>query len=292
MNYRLFIIHTRLKSKLSLYFVLLIQLLFLSNNLFSQEQINTPVEGILGKSGALDETAWSFFTNSAGLSNKKSITAGLGYANDYNLKELSSRSLFVVVPTKLIVVSGGFVHQGFEKFNTQHYNIALSRKMAPWLNLSIRPHFIIRHQEQLDDLMLFTLDAGFQLFPSDKVKIGFFIDNPAQSKWTLHSEEQEYHPTIVRSAFSFAPSSNVDMELGVFKQDNYKTHISYALIGQLHKYIVVRGVVSSSPIRFALGMGVEWQGINFDVGLNHHTALGISSAFGITYSFSKNKKAE
>lgn len=272
--------------------LLIIELLFISNSLFSQEQFTTPVEGILGKSGALDQTVWSFFTNSAGLSSIENITAGVGYENEYSLKELSTRALLVVVPTKYLVVAGGFAHQGFEKFNTQHYNIAFSRKMAPWLSLSVRPHFIIRHQEQLQDLTLFTLDAGLQLYPSNKVKIGFFVDNPVQSQWKLHSEELEYQPTIVRSAFSYKPSTIIDMELGVLKQDNYKTHISYALIAHLHKYVVVRGAVSSSPIRFALGMCVEWQGIDFDLGLNHHTALGISSSFGITYAFSKNKKTE
>ncbi len=271
---------------------LFILYLFSIYNISAQEQMKTPVEGIIGKSGALDKSAWAFFTNSAGLSDVEDITAGLGYSNDYNLKELSSRSLFLIFPTKYLVVSGGFVHQGFDKFNTQHYNIAFSRKMAPWLNLSVRPHFIIRHQEQLEDIYLFTVDAGLQLFPSDKVRFGFFIDNPAQSKWVLHNDEEEYQTTINRLAFGYSPSSNVDMEVGVFKQDGYKTNISYSMSGSLHKNVILRGAVSSSPIKFGLGIGVKWQGLLFDMGLSNHSTLGISSAFGITYSFAKKQKSE
>lgn len=265
----------------------------LSNyNIYSQEQFSTPVESIIGKSGALDESDWALFTNSAGLSGVENIAVGLGYSNDYNIKELSSRALFFILPTKYLVVSSGFVHQGFDKFNTQHYNIAFSRKMAPWLNLSVRPHFIIRHQEQLDDIYLFTVDAGLQLFPSDKVRIGFFIDNPAQSKWVLHNGEEEYQTAISRLALGYSPSSSVDMEVGVFKQDGYKTNISYSMSGNLHKNVIIRGAVSSSPIKFGLGIGVKWQGLLFDMGLSNHTALGISSAFGITYSFGKKQKPE
>jgi len=258
--------------------------------LWSQQQFSSPVEGVLGKSGAADQTPWAFFSNPAGLAYIDQPLAGIGYSSDYHLKELSSRALFAVVPTKWLVVGGGFVHHGFEHFNYQQYSVTTSRQMAPWLNLSLRPNITVRHQTGIEDRSLFTLDAGLQFQPHDQVKVGFYANNPAQTRWRFYGEEDEYHPSMVGAAITYFPSSNVDMELGILKQNLESAHISFVLSAPIHSNVILRGAVSSAPIRLAFGMGLSWQGFTFDMGMNHHALLGFSSAFGITYSLPKVEK--
>lgn len=267
-------------------------ILFLSFPIFlwAQQQFRSPVEGMLGKSGAADQTPWAFFSNSAGLALIDKPLVGVGYSSDYHLKELSSKALFVVFPSQWLVVGGGFVHQGFEHFNYQQYSMTASRQMAPWLNLSIRPNITVRHQTGIEDRSLFTLDAGLQLKTHDQVKIGFYANNPAQSRWRFDGEGGEYHPSVVGAAITYFPSSNVDMELGILKQNIESTSISFALSAPIHSNVILRGAASSAPIRLAFGMGLSWQSFTFDMGMNHHASLGFSSAFGITYSLPNVEK--
>lgn len=274
-------------------YVFLMALFFLSPSfLWSQQQFNSPVEGVLGKSGATDQTPWSFFSNPAGLAMVNRPLAGVGYASDYHLRELSSRTLFVVFPTKWLVIGGGFVHQGFEYFNYQQYSLTASRAMAPWLNLSLRPNITVRHQMGIEDRTIFTLDAGLQFKPHDQVRIGFYANNPAQSKWRFYGDDEEYHPTVISTAIAYSPSSKVDMELGVLKQNLEAAHLSFAISAPVHNNVMIRGAASSAPIRLALGVGLDWQGFTFDMGMNYHASLGVSSAFGITYSLPKADKSK
>lgn len=276
-------------SALFFWMVLLLSSPFL---LWSQQQFNSPVEGVLGKSGAGDQTLWAFFSNPAGLAWVNRPLAGVGYNRDYHLKELSSRALFVVLPTRWLVVGGGLVHQGFEHFNYQQYSVTTSRQMAPWLNLSLRSNITVRHQTGIEDRTLFTLDAGLQLQTHEQVKIGFYANNPAQTKWRFYGEEGEYHPSIVGASITYFPSSNVDMELGILKQSLEATRISFALSAPIHSNVILRGAASSAPIRLAFGIGLNWQGFTFDMGINHHAFLGFSSAFGIIYTLRHVEKSK
>lgn len=276
-------------SSFALYFWIML-LSFSPLFLWSQQQFSSPVEGVLGKSGAGDQTFWAFFSNSAGLALVDQPMAGIGYSSDFHLKELSSRAFFAVVPTKWLVMGGGFVHKGFEHFNYQQYSLTTSRQMAPWLNLSLRPNITVRHQTGIEDRSLFTLDAGMQFQPHDQVKFGFYANNPAQTRWRFYGENDEYYPSIVGAAITYFPSSNVNMELGLLKQNLEAARISFALSAPVHSSVILRGAASSAPIRLAFGMGMNWQGFTFDMGMNHHALLGFSSAFGITYSLPNVKK--
>src|SRR5690554_3023306 len=164
--------------------------------------------------------------------------------------------------------------------------------MAPWLNLSLRPNITVRHQTGIEDRTLFTLDAGLQLQTHEQVKIGFYANNPAQTKWRFYGEEGEYHPSIVGASITYFPSSNVDMELGILKQSLEAARISFALSAPIHSNVILRGAASSAPIRLAFGIGLNWQGFTFDMGINHHAFLGFSSAFGIIYTLRHVEKSK
>lgn len=272
---------------------LIIVLFFLSTyHAQSQQEFSSPVEGMLGKSGAVDETPWSFFTNPSGLATVQMPSVGAGYASNYNLKELSSRALFVALPTKWMVVGGGFVHQGFEHFNYQQYSVITSRQMAPWLRLALKPNITIRHQTGLNDITVFTLDAGLMLQPHSQVLIGFYTNNPAYVKWRFEDGEHEQFPSTVGTAISYNLAGNFEIELGVLKRNYEEAHISFGLTTPLHKSVTLRAAASSAPIRLALGLGIKWQDFTFDMGLNHHESLGFSSAFGIIYSLPRTLKSQ
>lgn len=242
----------------------------------------SPASGILGSNGAMEKSPWAFFTNPAGLSELTTAVAGIGYQNDFHLKELSASAAFISVPIGTTIFSGGLTYSGFQHFNTQQFSAGLSRRMAPWLNMGVRFNYHHRYQSNSHNARLITLDAGWQIAPSEKIHLGFYALNPARSPWHLEDGKEE-HPTIMATSVAYRPVSGLQLEAGLAKEVAFPPSFSLLLSSQVHKSISLRGTVASAPLRFGLGSGILWQNLRFDMGMAHHETLGFSSAFGLLY---------
>lgn len=249
----------------------------------------SPTSGILGSNGAMEKSPWAFFTNPAGLSELSTAIAGIGYQNDFHLKELSARTAFASAPFHSTIFSGGFTHSGYQHFNTQQYSVGLARKMAPWLAMGLRFNYHHRYQSNSHNAHLVTLDAGWQIAASEKIQLGFYALNPARSPWHLEDEKEE-HPAFLATSVAYSPVSGLQMEAGLAKEMAFPPTFSLMLSSQVHKSIRLRGTAASAPLRFGLGSGVVWQNMRFDMGLTHHETLGFSSAFGLLYQLSNPSK--
>jgi hypothetical protein len=265
------------------YFLLLCLIILLQTSQNAQStSFKSPTNGILGTSGAMEKSPWAFFTNPSGLSELTMPVAGIGYQSDFHLKELSARTAFASLPLRVAVLSGGFTHSGYELFNTQQYSFALARRLAPWLNMGLRFNYLYRHLSANQNVSLITLDAGWQIAPSDKFQLGFFVLNPASSQWILEDEEED-QPMLMATSVAYIPVKGLQLEAGLAKEMEFPPNISLMISCQVHKAITIRGSAASAPLRFGLGSGILWQNIQFDMGLAHHETLGLSSSFGIFY---------
>lgn len=251
----------------------------------------SPTSGILGASGALEKTPWAFFTNPAGLSELSTALAAIGYQNDFHLKELSARTAFASVPFRAATLSAGFTHSGYQYFNTQQYSFALAKKLAPWLNMGVRFNYLHRHQRGSQNAQLITLDAGWQIAPSERIHLGFYVLNPARSQWDLEDWKED-HPLLMATSLAYMPAAGLQLEAGLAKEMQFPPTISLMLTSQVHKTINLRGTAASSPLRLGLGSGIVWQNIQFDMGLAHHETLGFSSSFGLLFLLANNYKPE
>ncbi|ASB48736.1 hypothetical protein [Alkalitalea saponilacus] len=250
---------------------------------FCQIQVfNSPVDGIMVRSGAMSGDAWAFFTNPAGTAHNPVLAAGAGYESVFHLSKLSSRAAFAVYPSRYGVVSGGFSQYGFSSFNLQQYSISFAREMAPWLRLGIKGTRMVRYQQSYGNHGIFLMDAGLQIMPSSQFAIGFFTANPSRQIWDLDNHT-EYHASYSAASILYEPSSGLFLELGVIKEMEEDAVVNFSVEAPVHQQVNLRGGVSSAPFRLAFGAGLEWEMIRFDAGINHHPALGYSSAFGIVY---------
>ena len=256
--------------------------------LFSQQSYGDPEAYVLGKSGTVSNTPWSLYANPSGLATSVHPVFGMGYCNDFQLKELSSRTLLMVWPGKDCVIAGGVMQDGCEVFNYQQYNVAVARQMAPWLRLAVRPVLTVRHQWGVSDETIFTMDAGFQILPVNNVTLGFYSTNPAMSKWQYADGYEEYYPTTVAVGVAYRPANELEMEFGVLKLTDTSPLFSFGITKPVFESVILRGAVSTSPVRIGLGTSVNWRAFSVDVGVRHHASLGLSSSFGLLYHLFKN----
>jgi hypothetical protein len=270
----------------SLLYVRLASLSFLLSTFYASSQsynFASPSDAILGRNGATSTNPWSVFSNPGGIATTQNPVAAIGYENSYLINELSSRAALIIYPSSLIVVAATMSHQGFEYFSNQQYSLVLARKMAPWLNMGLRYNQLVRHQTGNEKHYLSIFDAGLQFSPSPQVVVGFFAVNPALTQWSL-AHDSEYVQSLIASSVAYSPTTNLILEVGVCKELEHKAILSFGIEAPLHNTVVLRGGVSSYPLRLAFGTGIEWQRFNFDLGVNHHPQLGFSSAAGIVFN--------
>jgi hypothetical protein len=256
--------------------------------LFSQQTYHDPEAYIFGKSGTVSVSPWSLYTNPSGLAAVAHPVVGMGYSNDYQLKELSARTLLIAWPGNGYVIAVGVMQDGCETFNYQQYNLALARQMAPWLRMAVRPVLTVRHQSGVADETIFTVDAGFQILPVNNVTLGFYINNPAMSQWQYADDYAEYYPTIAAAGVAYRPDNMLEMEFGILKLPEASPLFSFGITRSVFDRVVLRGAVSTAPVRIGLGTSVKWRAFTIDVGGCHHASLGISSSFGLLFHLFKN----
>ncbi len=270
-------------------FIILLIVGFLSFSDTTKAQyslFHSPADCIIGCTGAVENSAWAFFSNPSGTSGVSHPVAGIGYESPYSIKELSSRALFIIMPINIITIGGGFSQYGFTNYNIQQYALSFAREMAPWLRLGIRFNYLLRHQLYLRNLDLIIVDFGFQIIPLENIVMGFYVINPSQENWNSDNSNDHY-PSIVSASVLYKPTQGLILETGVLKQIENKAVFSFTLDKNIADKIALRGGFSSSPFRYGLGTRIKLADLSFDVGLNYHSALGISSAFGMLYEFGK-----
>ncbi|MCL2074743.1 MAG: hypothetical protein FWH18_12545 [Marinilabiliaceae bacterium] len=275
-----------LKSGLLLYIFY-----FLCNNpIFAQDDLfNNPVDHALGRTGAVTVDTWSHFSNPSGISDIEQIKVGIGYNRLFEVKDFDAKAAICIFPTKLLNIGAGYVHYGFELFNTQRVNISAARSLAPWIKMGMRFNYIIQHEISSDKHSIFTLDAGLQLKPSEKTGLGFYTVNPFAVKWKLPHWEQ-YQTSFVAAAFLYEPIKELSFEIGAIKNMKFDPEYSFALNVPVFDKLILRSAILTNPIRIGFGGGFNWKPITLDFAVNHHSVLGFSSSFGLIFSIPNRKK--
>ncbi|GAO29002.1 hypothetical protein JCM15548_11155 [Geofilum rubicundum JCM 15548] len=270
-------------------FCFCLSLIFMAPSNAQHSSFKSPLGGILGSSGALEKSPWAIFSNPAGLSVLKKPVGGIGYQNDFYLKELSTRTAFASVPFHGSIFSGAFTHSGYQHFRKQQYHLALSKNLAPWLNMGLRFNYHLRYLTGRKNQRLLTLDAGWQLAASEKIHLGFHALNPARSQWHIEGQK-ENHLVVLATSVDYRPVSDVRLEAGLAKKLAFPPTLSMMVESQVHEAVTIKGTAVSAPLRFGLGTGIIWQSLGFEMGLMHHETLGFSSAFGLLYHLNHTTK--
>ena len=242
-----------------------------------------PIDHGIGRNGAVTLHPWSHFSNPSGIAGVSEITAGIGYHRSFEVKEFDSKTILCIIPTKLVVAGVGYSYFGFEYFNIQRYNLSVARSIAPWCNMGIRFNYITHRQIEAEANYVITFDAGLQFVPAEKVRIGFYAVNPASTQWNL-PDWDEYQNVFMAAAIAYEPVQNLSLEMGILKNSKYPAELSFSLEVPLYEQIVIRGNVATEPLRLGLGAGFKWKAFMFDAGFGYHSALGISSSFGLLVS--------
>ncbi len=134
----------------------------------------------------------------------------------------------------------------------------------------------------------FFSTIGVQFFPSEKVELGFYIQNPEQSKIS-YPNQKELIPALYVAGINWHPLNYLSLMVEMEKDQQFDPQYKFGIEIQPVDILILRGGVKGSPVELSFGAGTEWGFITIDIGMSYHQQLGVTSGVSLTISLVKNK---
>jgi hypothetical protein len=222
---------------------------------------------------------WSSFHNQATLGYNSSFTLGFNYENRFNISELGTRSLGLVIPAGKASLGAIYSHFGYADFNRDMIGFACGMRLANKISAGIQVDYLAeRTSGEYDNNQSVTCEAGLMIVPSEDIRIGIHIFNPVPN-----SLRKIFMPMSLRiGAGTYLNKSlftGVEAEMYSGSRLIIKTGFEY----EVARKFWLRGGFSTDNNSFSFGLGWLIKIAQMDVGFVTHEKLGITSSVSLIF---------
>jgi len=122
---------------------------------------------------------WSSFHNQAALAYNNSLFFGFNYENRFNISELGTRSLGLIIPAgKASLGSSLFNIFGYTDFRRDMTGLACGLKLSNKISAGLQvDYFSVKTSGEYNNQSV-TCEAGLLITPSENTRLGIHVFNP------------------------------------------------------------------------------------------------------------------
>jgi hypothetical protein len=227
---------------------------------------------------------WSLGNNQAGAAWLKGICVGAGFENRFLLKELMVEQLGLAIPLKAGTFGLIVNRFGNAQFSELKAGLSYSRKFNSHFSVGVQLDYLRIHiADGYGNKNLVSCEIGLMYLADKHLGIGVQLLNPVPVKIT--GRPLELLPSIICLGLSYRFS---DEFLTTFETEKDLTNPLIVRAGAEYHFVkpaCVRIGISTSPVSFTFGFGLEFGRIKLDMASGYHQALGFSPSGSIIYSF-------
>jgi hypothetical protein len=238
----------------------------------------------MANSSVMMTDVWSVFHNQAGLAFVQRLTVASCFGNAFMIKELSTKSLAISLPTKSGTFGLGYTHFGYTLYNESKIGLAYSKQL--WTNFSVGiqlDYFYTRIAEGYGSKGVPAGEIGILAQPVENLFIGAHVFNPVRAKMIEYDDERL--PTIFRLGIGYLFSNKllltVESEKNLDKDMEMKAGIEFSLFKNLY----LRTGISNNPVLNCFGIGFVFKNFKADLAFSKHPVLDYSTQFSLSYRF-------
>lgn len=250
-------------------------ILFIATHIEIQGQVNevaTPFSGMAGADGALF-SPWAVYSNQAGVAQLSKAYAGISYRAVSDLKELNTKSIFVINPSAWGVYGVTYTHFGMDYYNEQLMGGVFSRRLSEWLNIGGKIDYLLVHvDKQPNNYHAFFFELGFLFtLPSD-INIGVHGYNPGKIS-RLTAPNRIY----VAEKYTLSSSWKVDKMFTLCAQGELldrKFIFSGGVEFSYYEFLNIRCGYRSQFDNVYAGVEVIWKRLSLSLNYNSHPVWG------------------
>jgi hypothetical protein len=222
---------------------------------------------------------WSSFHNQAMLAFNRSVSTGINYENRFNINELGTRSVGLIIPSGKASLGALYSHFGYSDFVRQSAGLAcgmsLNKKIAAGLQIDC---FSERTTSEYNSKQAITFEAGMVITPSENVNLGIHLFNPVPN-----SIRKNYLPSSLRIGAGVNLSrilfAGAEAEMNTGNNLIFRTGFEY----ETAKRMWLRGGFCTENTSFSFGLGYLIEFVKIDIGFISHEKLGVTSSASLIF---------
>lgn len=228
---------------------------------------------------------WTAFHNPAILTVAQNTSVCINYENKFELKELSTKSVSVAIPTKLVNFGLAISHFGYSQYNEMQTGLGLARSFSSKFSLGVQFNYYSVYLSPTEGSKgTLVTQVGFQSEVFPRFFVGFHAFNPAQTNIKVGITEKRI-PSVFSLGSSYYFTDKLICLAQLDKEVDYdlqwRTGFEYELI----KKLSIRMGGYGSPFVPSFGVGIQVKKLQLDVNFERHPVLGINSVCELSYTF-------
>ncbi len=203
----------------------------------------------------------------------------LGYHFPYNLRELQSLALGLIIPGQPSL--GVSLYQtGKTHLINQQIGINGSISLHQ-IHFGLRLQYWRVHIPGIESINRLSVALGIQMELADKLLAGIFVSNITNSKTGSNSAL----PITWHSGIKYKPSSHLNISAELGHTLGHVWHFRTGIEFIIKQKLFVRTGINLSNRQFYLGLGFLMHTLQLDYAIDLHPYLGLSHQAGLGYNW-------
>jgi hypothetical protein len=222
---------------------------------------------------------WSSFHNQAILAYNNTFSFGFNYENRFNISELGTRSLGLIIPAGKASLGAVYSHFGYADFKRDMTGLACGMRLTSKISAGLQvDYFSERTSGEYDNNQSVTCEAGLLITPSENTRFGIHVFNPVPN-----SLRKTFLPTSLRIGAGINLNKSlfagVETEMSSGSRLIIRTGFEY----EAAKRLWLRGGFSTDNNSFSFGLGWMVKIVQMDIGFVTHERLGVTSSVSLIF---------
>ncbi len=239
---------------------------------------------VIGYSGI-----WNSMRNPGILASLHVASLGINYHNRYLIPELGSQSIF---GSLLFHGMWGYAmnYFGTKAFNESSFSISYGNRVFKWLDAGITLHGHRMEIEALTEkVYTITGDIGMIIKPDEAIRIGVHMINPNCSQYAATGEKSL--PTEINLGLTYLSENEFYIASQLHWKNYNEVFLSFGAEYGFGKIVKLRaGLQVGLFTSYSYGLALNYGRVDFALGFEQHTCLGMSSAVTMLYKFAANAR--
>ena len=217
-------------------------------------------------------------TNPSYLSFLEQKQIGISVFNRFEMKELSTRSIYGLIPNRLLDMSFHLSMFGYDEYQLIEGQAGFAKKLSQGFSIGTTVSYITENSilKEKNQTYLYA-DISFFWRINDSFEWALTTENLIHTR----NSQPSYYFTGVK--YQLIPTTCILLETGydIKNQFSVSTGFEYEIVRQL----MVRGGFRNNPKAPSLGFAYKNERWSVETAFLFHSALGVSSGISVGYQF-------
>jgi hypothetical protein len=231
----------------------------------------------------------SFTNNQAALASPGKAGVGVYSEERFLLRDLRTSGIAVSLPGYHGGLGLQMIYFGSGDYDEAQFGFAYARLLGAAVSLGVQFNYYSVHISGYGNTGTVSAAIGVLFHPSDKVHIGFQVNNPAGARFR---NSREKLATVIRAGIGYEISGQLLSGMEIIKEENKPVNVQAGFHYAFAKKVFLKVGVSSSAAAPFCGAGLFWDDFRLDIHVSYQYQPGLTPGFQLVYYFKNEREKQ